>query len=201
MNLRRISLVAALALALPVVASAQSRTATSTFDSGFNAGVLLGMESGDGDSGLSLRVDGVWDTKRIAPKVLLSGVLSVGFSHFGNNGYNPALGYNWSFSDSVFRLIPAARFTFDVAPKFSLYTDAGLGLYIDSRSATQWDYTYNQPMSYGDTVAGVAMRFAGGAVFDVSRSVRLGGEIGLNPYFGNYDRTTLSLMALAQFRM
>ena len=197
MNLRRISLAAALALALPVVASAQSR---SSAGSGLGAGLLVGMESNNGETGLALRADGVLDSKWIAPKVLLSGVLSVGFMHWGDSRSDPF--YTYDSSENVFKVIPAIRFTFDVAPQFGLYTDAGLGFYYASANVTTKDRTFGGVVQDAtNSGLGVAMRFAGGAFFKISEGFRLGAEVGLNPYFGEISDTTFTLMGLAQFRL
>ncbi len=202
MKIRVLSLAALVGLAVPLAASAQSRGYRSSPSAGLGAGVLLGMESGDGVTGLALRGDGVWDVKPLAPKVLLSGVLSVGFTHFSDAYWNGP-DQQWAWSDNIFKIVPAARFTFDVAPQLGLYADAGLGLYIASTSTTLRNYYagYSTVQSSSDSTAGVAMRFAGGTFFNVSSGVRLGAELGLNPYFGDYHDTTFSLMGLAQFRL
>lgn len=206
MNLRRISLAAAIALALPVLASAQSRTAprAAPAGSGLGMGVLLGMEAFDGNTGFALRADGVMDSKWIAPKVLLSGVMSVGYTRFSDGYSNYYAGgqvdYDWS--ENIIKFVPAARFTFDVAPQFGLYADAGIGLYFATYSQTQRSNMYGVPnQDYDNSAFGVAMRLGGGAFFKVSDGVRLGGEIALNPYFGDYADSSFSLMALAQFRL
>ena len=209
MNLRRISLAAALALALPVLASAQSRTSApraASAGSGLGVGVLLGMEAFDGNTGFALRADGVMDSKWIAPKVLLSGVMSVGYTRFsdGYSNYDAFTGarvdYDWS--ENIIKFVPAARFTFDVAPQFGLYADAGIGLYFATYNQTQRSNVYGIPnQDYDNSAFGVAMRLGGGAFFKVADGVRLGGEIALNPYFGDYADSSFSLMALAQFRL
>ncbi len=199
MNIRRVSLAALFALAVPLSAFAQSRGASRATGTGLGAGVLIGMESGDGDTGLALRGDAVLDSKWIAPNVLLSGVLSLGFTRFSNGWSDP--NYKFDVSDNIFKVIPAVRFTFDIAPQFGLYADAGIGFYFASIESKLTDRYWGTYVSTSDSAFGVMMRFAGGAFVKVSDGFRLGAEMGFNPYFGDFHDTTFSLMGLAQFRL
>src|SRR5690242_18830638 len=125
-SMRRILFAAALAALLPVAASAQSRShapvASTSVSPNMTASVLVGMEDLDPGTGLALRVDGVMDVKYLAPKVKLSGVVSVGFMHWGDSStFND--GFTSTKSEqglNIFKLVPAARFTFDVAPQLDL---------------------------------------------------------------------------------
>jgi opacity protein-like surface antigen len=209
--MRRILIAAAVAALLPIAASAQSRAtpyATTSASPSTNLSVLVGMEDFSGDTGLAVRADGAMVVKYLAPKVLFSGVLSLGFMHWGDSASSndPFSGYTIKAESglNIFKIVPAARFTFEIAPQFDLYADAGLGFYY-ARASTK--ITESQPGlptlvtegSGSDT--GVLMRFAGGATFAVSPSFKLGAEIGLNPYFGDISDNSFTLMALAQFRM
>jgi opacity protein-like surface antigen len=169
-----------------------------------NAAVLLGFEDGGPESGLALRGDVEFMPSRIAPNANLALVVSLGFTHFGDSFYfRDGFGdvrEQWSWN--LFKLVPAARLSFDVAPRFGLYGDAGLGLYVGTFSH-EFDYRYaGYADDYSDSEIGLAMRLAGGARFAVTPSFELGAELGVNPYFaGDYDDTTLSAMLLASFRM
>jgi Outer membrane protein beta-barrel domain len=203
---RRILIAALFAALLPVAASAQSRGVASTSSPGTSGSFLLGMEDFSGDTGLALRFDGVMDVKYLAPKVKLSGVVSLGFMHWGDSAsYSYGLGTEQVESSlNIFKLVPAARFTFDIAPSFDLYADAGLGFYYARANAkdtiTVPGYITQVTEGSGSDT-GIMMRFAGGATFNVSPSFKLGAELGLNPYFGDISDNSFTLMALAQFRM
>ncbi|ABS25506.1 outer membrane beta-barrel protein [Anaeromyxobacter sp. Fw109-5] len=169
-----------------------------------NAAVLLGFEDGGPESGLALRGDVEFMPTRVGPNANLSLVVSLGFTHFGDSFYFRD-GYGdvreqWSWN--LFKLLPAARLSFDVAPRFGFYGDAGLGLYVGTFSH-EYDYRYaGFAEDYSDSELGLAMRLAGGARFAVTPSFELGAELGVNPYFaGDYDDTTLSAMLLASFRL
>lgn len=171
-----------------------------------NAAVLLGFEDGGPESGLALRGDVEFMPTRIAPNANLSLVVSLGFTHFGDSFYfHDGFGdVREQWSSNLFKLLPAARLSFDVAPRFGFYGDAGLGLYVATFS---YEYEYRDAgyagdySDYSDSTLGVAMRLAGGAKFLVTPSFELGAELGVNPYFGDYDDTTLSAMLLASFRL
>lgn len=181
-------------------ALAQSRSARSS--SGLtNAAVLLGFEDGGPESGFALRGDVEFMPTRVAPNANLSLVLSLGFTRF-SDGFWYANDVREEWSWNLFKLVPAARFSFDVAPRFGVYGDAGLGLYVGTFS---WEHDYRYAgytEDYSDTELGLAMRLAAGAKFLVTPSFELGAELGVNPYFaGDYDDTTLSAMLLAAFRL
>jgi hypothetical protein len=198
-NLLRLAIAAAL-LATSGPALAQGR-ATSRSSSGLtNADVLIGFEDGGPESGFALRGDLEFMPTRIAPNAKLSLVVSAGFTRF-SDGFWYANDVREEWSWNLFKLIPAARFSFDVAPRFGLYGDAGLGLYVGTFS---WEHDYRfagYTEDYSDTSLGLAMRLAAGAKFLVTPTFQLGAELGVNPYFaGDYDDTTLSAMMLASFR-
>src|SRR5690242_16861350 len=186
MNGRSILIAALFAALLPAAASAQSRgvASTTSVSPGMSGSLLLGMEDFSGDTGLALRFDGVMDVKYLAPKVKLSGVVSLGFMHWGDSAsYSYGLGTEKVESSlNIFKLVPAARFTFDIAPQFDLYADAGLGFYY-ARAGLKDTITvpgYVTQVNEGNgSDTGIMMRFAGGATFNVSPAFKLGAEIGL----------------------
>lgn len=180
-------LVTVLAGTAPTVAAAQSARHSSSSHAGDQStyiGGLLGFEDGDVGTGLALRFDGQMPITRLGTgPVHLDGVVSLGYSHFSDFGLRL----------NILKVVPAARFVFPIAPQFSLYADAGLGLYYDSVSV--------RGFSGSDSGAGLTMRFAGGGFFQVNDRLRLGGELGVNPYFGDYDDTTLSVMFSLMYRL
>ena len=208
--MRRILLAAVVTAVLPFAASAQSRSnyASPSSSSSMSAGLLIGMEDFSGDTGLALRADGVFGVKYLAPRVLFSGIVSLGYTNWGTSSgsIDPFTGSGITASSSLnmLKIIPAARFTFDIAPQFDLYADAGLGFYYAHAALKTTTTTAGLPNTVVEASAsdtGVLMRFAGGATFALTPSFRLGAEAGFNPYFGDIDQTSFTLMALAQFRM
>jgi len=195
-RLSSLALIAALALAAPATASAQARGAPRT---GTHLGALIGFEDGDGDAGLSLRLDGELDYQALAPEVRLSFVGSLGFSRWDFNQ-----GFFFSGLDAslnVFKFVPAARFSFGRSSTLRPYLDAGLGLYYASFSIQTRDPFTGVVFDDSTSDIGLMMRFAGGLLFNVSPGLSLGGEIGLTPYFGDVDDTTFSLLFSAVFRI
>lgn len=175
---------------------------------------LLGFEDGSGPAGLALRVDGELVQRPLGPGVGFSLVGSLGYSHFSDHGgtWDPFYGYDasWEQSLGIFKVIPAARFTFGHNPRVRPYADAGLGFYWAS-----WSYeaTTAVPTAFppyyaivgeqlSDSEVGVVLRFAGGVAFDVSPGFSLGAEAGIMPYLGDFaDDSTFTLMLAAQFRL
>ncbi len=136
-------------------------------------GGLLGLEAGD-ESGFQLRFDGEVPLARLAPTVALEGVGTVSFASL-------------SHDVKVWEFMPAARINWSASQMFGLYGDVGLGLAVASVG------------SHSET--GAAMRFLGGAYYQMNPSTRFVGEIGLHPHWGNYDDTTFTLMIGAKFRI
>jgi hypothetical protein len=159
-------------------------------------GPLFGLEFADGDTGLALRADASMPLSRASPTVTLDGVLSVGLSWFDDDDgrFNDV-----DVSTTIFKIVPALRMSAPLSPTVGIYGDAGLGFYYGST-----DVDFNDDVFGGDADDdgfGVAMRFAGGMFADVTPAVRLGGEFGINPYFGEFDETTVSLLFSVMFRL
>lgn len=194
--LRSILVLLAIGLATPALAQSARRAPPPSSSQTLRIGPLVGLEFADGDAGLALRGDASMPLSRVSPSVSLDGVLSVGLSWFSDD--------NGRFDDvdvstTIFKMIPALRLTAPLSPTVGLYGDVGLGFYYGS---TEVDF---DGVGFGDDAEdsgfGVGMRFAGGLFADVSPAVRLGGEVGVNPYFGEFDETTLSLLFSAMFRL
>jgi hypothetical protein len=160
----------------------------------FLLGGWIGYEMGDLD-GLQLRVDGEMPFMKLAPKVELSFVGSVGYSYLAaDEGF---AGVEVDLSAHVLKFVPAARFTFPVAPQFKLFADAGLGLYYASWSADSNVSFYE----YDDSTLGFMLRLGGGGMFQVNPAVSLGASFMIDPMFGDYDDTTFTILAGAMFRL
>jgi hypothetical protein len=197
-----------------VVASLAASPALAQGRSPMRAAVLVGFEDGNGPAGLALRFDGELEQRPLSPGVGFSLVGSIGYSHFSDDGgYYDYYGYDntWETTTGVFKIIPAARFTFGRSQALRPYVDAGLGLYYASwgytASETFYDpYTYpyyfTGQVEYDDSEVGVLLRLAAGLTFQVSPGLALGAEIGFTPYLGDFaDDSTMNLMFAAQFRL
>lgn len=180
-------------LALPGVASAQSRGAGRYSQPSMRLGGLIGFDSGDLD-GLALRLDGELDLQRISPNVMLVGVGSVGYSHLSED-----LGFGYDVTNDVFTIMPAARLAVELAPQVGVYGDVGLGLYHASVEVDVLDPFTGRRGTADDSATGLAMRLGAGAWFAIAPNVRLVGEIALHPYFGDYDDDTFTFMVGATF--
>lgn len=177
------------------------------------AAALIGFEDGDGPAGLALRFDGEIPMRPLSPGVGLSLVGSLGFSHFSEERlYGYGYDYRWDWSLNIFKVVPAARFTFGRSQALRPYVDAGVGLYYASFTAPglesyvwydAWGYPYYdyRVVDRTDSGIGLLLRFAAGLTFQVSPGFSLGGELDITPYFGDVDDTTLGLMFVAAFRM
>jgi hypothetical protein len=177
-----------------------------------NGAVLLGFEDGDFDAGLSLRGDLELVQKPLAPNVGFSIVGSLGFARFGEEGgyyAPPFVDERWEMATNVLKIVPAARLTFGRSQAFRPYVDGGIGVYyaswtMESREVVDFDL-YGNPIyrdvEFDDSEFSLMMRLAAGLQFQVSPGFSLGGELSINPYFGDYDDTTFGLMVGASFRM
>jgi hypothetical protein len=187
---------AALALALvtlPAAAAAQGRGRSAPARSaggGAHIAGLFGFESGFGDTAPALRLDGEWDLQPLSTGRL--GIVgSAGFTFFGDDDFGG------DFDVNTLKLSGAVRWTVPVAPELDVYADGGLGFYVASFSVED---RLGREIA-DDTEVGLLMRFAGGLMFHATDRLRLGGELGLNPYFGDLDDTTFSLMAALSYRL
>jgi hypothetical protein len=204
MHVRR-SLLAGLALATLLVSSAAeaqtrrtrprtattSRTVATLPAPSLSVGGLVGLEFANGETGFSLRADGEWPFSMLTPKLVLSGVGSLGWTNFGESAGGVDV------STNIFKLVPAARLTFPVAPQLDVYGDAGLGLYL-ARSSI--DFPGSIPDS-SDSGFGVTLRFAAGGFYEAAPRLRIGAELGVNPFFGDLSDTLISLMVGVMYRL
>jgi hypothetical protein len=184
MNVRSLLAVALAALASP----AASLAAPASRSPALEIGGFLGYETNDFD-GIALRADGEMPFGAIAPNVDLSFVGSLGFSHLSFDGRGDV-------DVNVLKIIPAARFTFELNPQLALFADGGLGLYYASLDAERGGFEGGD-----DDELSLLMRIGGGAWFRVNETTRIGAAIEFDPYFGDFDETTFIIQAGAMFRL
>jgi hypothetical protein len=194
--LRSVLVLLAMGLAAPALAQTARRAPPPSSYQTLRIGPLIGLEFADGDAGLALRGDASVPLSRMSPTVSLDGVLSVGLSWFDDEDRR----FDVDVSTTIFKVIPALRLTAPLSPTVGLYGDVGMGFYYGSTDFDDGDGFFGDA-DVDDSGFGIGMRFAGGLFADVSPSVRLGTEIGVNPYFGEYDETTLSWLFSAMFRL
>jgi hypothetical protein len=192
MNVRSLLAVALAALLVPLAASAAQtrRTSSAPASNALSVGGWLGYEMGDAD-GFQLRVDGEMPFQQLTPQIKLSLVGSIGYTFADYDTYFGDVSVN------RLKIVPAARFTLPVNPQLSLFGDAGLGLHYTSVS---FDLGPGGG-DYDDSEVGLLLRFAAGAFFQVNPQVRVGGQVVLDPIFGDYDDTTFAIMAGAMFQL
>jgi hypothetical protein len=188
MKVRSLFALALAALLVPAAASAApAKTApASSPTQGLSVGGFVGYETDD-LSGVALRLDGELPYRALSPQVNLSWVGSLGLSFLSEDNVDA----------TVFKIIPAARFTFPVNPQLSVFGDAGLGLYYASLSLD------NVPAGFDDSDSefSIMMRFGGGLWYQLNPQTRIGAAIEFDPYFGDFDQTTFIIQGGAMFRM
>ncbi len=211
MHVRSLFAVALAALLASPAASAQAKPApasASAHPAGTGAGVsiggFVGYETDDLD-GFNLRFDGEIPIQRLSPQLMLSGVGSVGLSFLSTSvGGYPGFQY-WSgdWNATILKIVPAVRFTIPLSPQFSLFGDAGLGLYHAWLST---DYAVASPIYpyYATATAkgsdtGFMFRFGAGGFFQLSPRMKLSLMVQLDPMLGDYNDTTFSFLAGLMF--
>jgi opacity protein-like surface antigen len=196
------------AVAFAAPASSPSRTAPAqqAYDSGIAVGGFVGYETAD-VSGVSLRLDGELPFKDLSPQVRLSWVGSFGYSHLTTGSFAGG-----QFTANVFKFVPAARFTFPLAPQFSVTGDVGLGLAIVSASIDVSipgipPFIPAQSFSESHSTVNLMMRLGGGAWYDVNPKMRLGLMLEFDPIFGDFgftgasSQTTFIVQGGAMFKL
>lgn len=198
-----VALAVAALLAAPVSAAAQAKRATRTQATqpaaasgttpagGLSVGGFIGYESGD-LSGLTLRLDGEMPFQMLSPQVALSFVGSAGYTHFSKDIAFGDITYN------IVKLVPAARFTLAVNPQVDVYGDGGLGLYYYSYRSSVTVPTFPTVTASGNGF-GLVMRLGVGGFYKVTPQLRIGGELGVVPYFNKVDTTDITIMVGAMF--
>ncbi len=183
-------LVPAAALAAPAKSSQPAATAPAqqSSSSGLELGGFIGYETAD-FSGLALRLDGELPIQALNPQVKLSFVGSIGYSYLTWDTLGVTVKAN------LFKIVPAARFTFAVAPQFDVFGDVGLGIAHASVSAS---------LPYGlgsvsDSSTNLMMRFGVGGWYHVNPKVKIGAMIDLDPVFGDFGTDTSGVSSSQTF--
>lgn len=212
MYVRRAHFVLAAALAALALAPAPAAAAPQAgASSGANRwAVLVGMEDGNGTTGLQLRGDLEFTQRPLSSVVGFAIVGSVAFSRFSDSGgyvdYPTGYDLRWKTSSNLLKGVASARFSFGRSAVVRPYVDGGVGLYYDGYSYSEpvyvgYPYYYVQ-QKYSDSDVGLLLRLAGGVQFQVSPGFALGVELGFQPYIGDHpDDTLTSLLGSATFRM
>jgi hypothetical protein len=197
MKLRTLVAALVLAPAVALAAPAQDSSQPAGGAPGLSLGGFLGYET-DTLSGLSLRVDGELPYRPLGPQLKLSWVGSIGYSHLTKD--EDFFGVSLKTTANVLKFVPAARFTLPLSPAFSVFGDAGLGLYYVRETAeTTVDIFTGEKVSSTASRVSVLMRFGVGGWYVVNPKLRLGAMLELDPYFGDFDQTTFLLQIGAMF--
>jgi opacity protein-like surface antigen len=165
----------------PKPAAAPAKPAAKPADGaagGLEVGGFAGYETAD-FSGLSLRADAELPVRQLARKVKLSVVGSLGYSRLT---WSPGFGVKGTAN--VVKLVPALRFTLPVAPKLSLFADAGLGLAYVS-TTIDLPPAFNAP-DVTDSTFNVMLRVGAGAWYHATERLKLGVLLELDPILGDF---------------
>lgn len=173
--------------------------------SAWRGALLVGPEMYDGATALKLRADLETDILPLAPRAMLSGVVSLGFGHWSKEETAGALDarITTDASTSTFELVPSLRTSLLVARKVTLHADAGLGLFHArtdvETSATIPGVTVSAEGSASTT--GAVLRFGVGGHVDVSDRMRLVAEaLGLNFHLADGSATSVSILVGGAYR-
>lgn len=160
-------ILAAAFLVLPLTASAQSRTPN------FWGGAGLGFETGNGFSGVQLRLDGEVPVQRLTPQIDLSGVGTFTYVSL-NHGV------------ALWKLTVAPRATVRVTPVVDVYGDVGLGFYH-----AWWTGSHSK--------TGLTLKPGVGATYAINPRLKLWGDASFHGYFngmgGDSSFWTFGLLA------
>jgi opacity protein-like surface antigen len=189
-------LVPAVALAAPARGAAPAASSRSGIQ-GRSVGGVGGYETAD-LSGLALRVDGEMPFRALSPQLDLSFVGSIGYSRLTDS--EGGFGFEFDTTANILKFIPAARFSFAVNPQFTLFGDAGLGLYYASLEVETTDPFFGT-VSVDDSEFSIMMRLGVGAWYHLNDQTRIGAMLELDPYFGDFDQTTFNILGGAMFRL
>jgi hypothetical protein len=198
MKARPLLAVALAATLAPAVSSAAPRTTGSQAPSmqNLSVGGFIGYETDD-LSGLALRLDGEMPFTALSEQATLSLVGSVGYSYLTEDFE----GTTYDFTAHVLKVIPAARISFAINPQFTLFGDAGLGVYYAAVNIDTPDPIFNDAVEDEFGGFGIMMRIGGGAWYHLSPTMRIGAGIEFDPYFGDFDQTTFIAQVGAMFRL
>ena len=172
---------------------------------GFDGALLLGPEFVNDATALKLRVDLERELLPLAPRVVLSTVLSAGVMHWSHDTTVTLVGVTTTTTASLdrFELVPSLRARLALTPRLSLHGDAGLGATFALTSAKTTSSLATVPaLKATDQYAGMVLRFAVGGAFDLSERLRIGAELlGLNFHYGEGHGQSVTVLASASYRL
>jgi opacity protein-like surface antigen len=160
---------------------------------GLSVGGFVGWETDD-LSGLTLRADAELPFRALSPQFNLSWVGSVGFSHLTRGEFG------FDFTANILKVIPAARFSFPVNPQFTVFADAGLGLYYASMES-EFPNFFGGKQTVSDSEFSLMMRIGAGGWFNVNEKMSVGAMLEFDPYFGDFDQNTFNVLGGAMFKL
>jgi hypothetical protein len=181
----------AVATTLTLLFAAPARAATTNTEPGFYIDQIavsgwIGGEFGDLD-GIYLRADGAVPIWNPLPQLQLLGVASLGFTHLGDsNSY-------WEISWNMVRVLASARGQWTFNEQWDVFADLGFGFYFGG-----WKSEVDTGLGTyeaDDTTGGGTMRIAAGGHFAINEQMKVGAEMGWNPYWGDADTTNFFMGA------
>jgi opacity protein-like surface antigen len=176
-------------------AQSASTDTSSSPTAGLEIGGLIGYEA-DNFGGLALRFDAELPFQNLAPQLRMSFVGSVGLSYLVDSTFGI------DYTAYVFKVVPAARFTYEINPKVSVFGDAGLGLaYVSAKIEAPYMQTVD------DSSLNVMMRIGAGAWFQATPRLKVGGMLEFDPIFGHFgfsgssSQTTFNLLGGIMYKL
>lgn len=157
---------------------------------GPEVGGFVGYETAD-FAGPSLRLDGELPVRDLPRQVRLSLVGSAGYSRLSWDA-----GFGVKGTANVFKLVPAARFTLPLAPRLSVFADAGLGL---AHVRTRIDFPpATNALGYpdvSDSTTNLMLRLGVGAWYQLTDRVKAGALLELDPILGAFGFRSSALLS------
>jgi len=192
----------------PAEAVAPAPEPEALFGQSWRAAALVGLDLGEGDTAFKVRADLETPLYRLAPRTLLSGVLSAGYMRGGEDPpAQTVLGVTTDAkaTSNIFEVVPALRVGYSVLPRLTLQADAGIGFYYFMANVKTTSSVPGFPplsVNLDDSGFGAVIRLAGGATFEVGPRASIAAEVlGINFRRGDGSATTVSILMGASFRI
>lgn len=192
----------------PAEAAAPAPDPQSLFGESWRMAVLVGLDLGEGDTAFKARADLETSLYRLAPRTMLSGLISAGYMRGGEDPPAQTLfgiTTDAKATSDVFELVPAVRVGYALLPRLGVHADAGIGFYYVSTSAKVTTSGGGLPplsVSASDNGFGAVIRLAGGAAFEVSPNASVAAEVlGINWRRGDGSATTVSILMGVSFKL
>jgi len=192
----------------PATAPAVAPEQETLFGQSWRAVALVGLDLGEGDTAFKVRADLETPLYQLAPRTLLSIVLSAGYVRGGDDPpAQTVLGVttDTKATSNLFEVVPALRLGYSLLPRLTVYGDAGLGFYYFTATARATTSVPGLPplsVNVDDSGFGAVFRLAGGAAFELSPRLSIAAEVlGLNFRRGDGSATTVSVLMGPSFRL